>query len=125
MNYATDKASGAGLLGGINAIRPPSLEQRLDYLQRALERLMKLRNHFGGIAERVAPDPRTSENSRAAAPPSSDLSGRFGDVISYLHVNLDELEQLANRLEGALFDSKPEAMQQRAPACTEWREPVR
>jgi hypothetical protein len=105
MNYGPQDLQQVAKLGGlINAARPPSLEQRLDHLQRALERLMKLRSHLGNLAERASVDNRATDGSRPAAPPSTDLSGRFGDTIGFVHANLDELEALAQRLDSALFE---------------------
>jgi hypothetical protein len=111
MNYQhTGLAAAAGqdlsqLTRHLPAItRPPSLEQRLDYLRRALERLQKVRAHLGSIAERASVDPTGTGASHAAVPESTDLSGRFGDAIGYVHANLDEIERLCVRLEAALYD---------------------
>ena len=98
----------ASALGQINMVRPPSLEQKLDYLQRGVERLSNIRRRLFEIAERVESRPPVPETG-SATPTPSDLNGRFGQVIGFAHANLDEMETLVSRIEDSLFDQKAQA----------------
>ncbi len=79
-----------------------SLEDRLEYLQRNVDRLSKIRSGLESIVERLSMSPN-NVGASPASPPSSDLTGRFGDAITYMANNLDEIERLSNRLNEALY----------------------
>jgi hypothetical protein len=99
----------SGLAGaGQNIIRAaiPSLEQRLDHLQRGVERLSKARHMLEVIADLISLD-ASPPPAGCASPQSSDLSSRFGETISYVHENVDSIDRLLTRIENALFDSTP------------------
>lgn len=93
----------AGALGQINVARPPSLEARLEYLRRGVERLSNIRRRLIGIADRIEIRPEASQ-SGAATPSPSDLCGKFGEVIGFAHANLDEMEMIVTRIEHGLFE---------------------
>lgn len=102
-NYARSPSlAGAGQMARVS---PPSLEQRLDFLQRGVERASKLRYAPASITDRISLEPE-SASPGSASPPSADLSSRFGETIGYLHANLDDIERTVQRLEAALFDQK-------------------
>ncbi len=55
-----DMIGGAGGVGPCDAarsIRPPSIEDRLDYLQHAIERMYRVRAQLGMVAQGLAPVP--------------------------------------------------------------------
>lgn len=95
-------------------VPPPSLEQRLDHLCRGVERACAIRAKLSNIAEGISMS-QTDEAGGSAAPAASDLSGRFGDSIGHLHVNLDLIEQLVYRIEVALFDEKKQTGKMASP----------
>jgi hypothetical protein len=105
----------AGVVGSAAVITPrqPSLEERLNYLQNAVTRLNSLRNRLETIADATAPEfAQTSQGINSPPAPSpSDLSGRFGETIDYVHENLEQIERLVSRLDAALFEPKAQAVQ--------------
>lgn len=87
---------------GIVPLRQPSLEDRLEHLQRGVERLCRVRAQLAILADRVSMVPADAEKSQAT-PPAADLSARFGETIHYVHSNLDELDRIVERLNASLF----------------------
>ena len=70
---------------------------------------MKIRQSLEIMADNLSSDPRTSDSAKGCPPPATDLSGKFGDAIGYLHTNVDEIERLVHRMRNALFDEKKAA----------------
>jgi hypothetical protein len=109
MEQAAQYARSPSLAGaGQNIIRAavPSLEQRLDHLQRGVERLGKARHVLEIIADRISLD-ASPPSAGCASPQPSDLSSRFGEAIGYVHDSVESIERLLTRIENALFDSTP------------------
>lgn len=116
MNYP-DQAAGQAYTntGGYNAnakafappslARGPSLEDRLDYLQHAVERLCKIRAGLEQIADRIVLTPEQANPTGGIAPAPSDLTSRFGETINNTHNQIDALERLAERIYSGLFSS--------------------
>jgi hypothetical protein len=106
MNYPTHSSGALDRVPPAPQGRPPSLEERLDHLQRGVERLCKLRSGLEVIADRISLVPEAPGTPGGIAPTPSDLSGRFGDTVNHLHNNLDTLERLAERIYFGLFSGK-------------------
>lgn len=90
---------------GPTLARGPSLEDRLEYLQRAVERICKIRSALEQIADRIILVPETSGANGAVSPTPADLTGRFGDTINAVHNQLDVIERLSERIYFGLFAS--------------------
>lgn len=84
-----------------------SLEQRLDHLHRAVERLGKLRNQLDGISDNLGASPEYGNQVGATPcpPPSTTLNGKFGDALSHVHTNIDAIEAIVTRIQETLFDA--------------------
>jgi hypothetical protein len=99
---------GAGVLGSagmIQAARPASLEEKLDYLQRGVERISQLRNALECLADQICVDVSPCASGSASAP-AQDLLSRYGETIQYLHNQADSMEHMVRRIRNSLFDEK-------------------
>lgn len=103
-SYSSQAGLGAQCANPIQG-RTPSMEERLTLLQAGVERLYSIRKRLDYVNDRLVIRPE-NECTTPCAPPSADLSGKFGDAISSIHVQADALERLLSRVESALFDEK-------------------
>lgn len=102
----------SGCSGVIQTARPPSLEGRLEFLQRCVGRLSDVRRRIEKITADVSIQPK-EDSSETAQHPCCDLSSRFGESISYLHANIEQIERLVTSLDSALFEPKPVSTQEK------------
>jgi hypothetical protein len=113
MHFMQSQLPGAGLnatrnrdLANANAIPVRvSLEERLDYLRRGLERLIAVRGRVEYLADRLSND-GTGTPESPVTPSPSGLSSRFGETIDAFHTQVDALELLVGRITAACFDEK-------------------
>lgn len=97
-------ATGAGVLG--SDIRPTSLEERLEHLHRAVERICGLRGSLENLLGRLHSGPPPADCGKSSPTPQ-DLNSKFGESINALHDNLDRLDSITARIGNALFSAQP------------------
>jgi hypothetical protein len=96
-------SGGSNAINGGQCVRSPSLDDRLEHLKALANRLNILQGRLTTIADgvRLQPSPGDKDQVRPEPP---DLLGKFGAVLDYAGDRLIALEDLAQRLDAALFN---------------------